>query len=447
MPRWMPSLRGPAMATRPSFGAAVAAAQQRARRSLLRNHGGGHAPVSNLELFFDLVYVFAITQLSHFVHHHLGLLGLIEGLILFLALWWAWIYTTWVANWANPDRLLVRILLLALMLLSLLLAVCLPEAFGANALPFAASYVLLQLGRSACMAWFFHGENHRNAVNMLRITVWFVLSAPLWIGGALLGGGAQLACWIAALAIEYAGPMLFYPVPGLGRSTAADWDISGSHMAERCALFIIIALGEGIVVTGSAFAGGSMEPGRITAVLFAFLGSVLMWWLYFDIGAERGARMIAAQAQPGRLARNAYTYLHMPIVLGIVICAVGDALVLEYWSEPAGRPLVLVQSGGAVVFLLGVGLFKRYHNTFGNVPLSHSIGVLLFGLLGLWGWLAPPGSIAFVALGCAILALTAVWEWVSYNGGWLERMEARGWRLAAAIRGRAQRRAAQLKRD
>ena len=427
---------------RGGIGAAVAAANDRARKSLLRNHNGGHAPVSNLELFFDLVYVFAITQISHFLHLHLGLVGLLEGALLFLAVWWAWIYTTWVANWTNPDRMPIRLLLLSVMLLSLAMAVALPKAFGDQALPFAASYVVLQFGRSALAAVFFRLEKAANAVNMVRIALWFGFSAPLWIGGALLGGTAQLACWGVALGIEFAGPFLLFRVPWLGHSRLSDWNISGSHMAERCSLFIIIALGEGIVVTGSAFASLSMEPGRITAFVIAFLGSALMWWLYFDLGAERGARMIAGHAQVGRVARNAYTYLHMPIVLGIIVVAVGDSLLLEHWDEPANFAFVTAHIGGALLFIGGVGLFKRFANTFGNFPFSHSIAVALLALLGLWGLVAAPRGSSFAVSVVAVLFVTAVWEWVSFHGGWLEPMEAMGWQWAKRQRLRAEARLA-----
>ncbi len=426
--------------SRPGIGAAVAAANERARKSLLRNHGGGHAPVSNLELFFDLVYVFAITQVSHFIHHHLGLLGLFEGVLLFLAVWWAWIYTTWVANWANPDRMPIRLLLLGVMLLSLAMAVALPKAFEDKALAFAASYVALQLGRSTLTAIAFHLERTTNARNMARIALWFVFSAPFWLGGALLGGWAQLALWSIALGIEFAGPFALFRVPGLGHSRLSDWDISGSHMAERCALFIIIALGEGIIVTGGSLAALPIEPGRITAFVIAFLGSVLMWWLYFDVGMVRGARMIAGHAQVGRLARNAYTYLHMPIVLGIIVVAVGDALLLEHWNEPASRAFVAAQVGGALLFIGGVGLFKRFASRFGNFPFSHTIAVVQFALLGLWGLVFAPHSSVFAMMLVIVLFVTALWEWVSYHGGWVERMEARGWWLGDYLRRRTQRR-------
>lgn len=207
---------------RPGIGAAVAAAERRARASLLRNHGGGHAPVSNLELFFDLVFVFAITQLSHFFGHHIGWLGFVEGLILFLALWWGWMYTTWVTNWLNPDRLPVRLMLLVLMLLSLGMAITLPDAFADKALIFALCYVAMQLGRSAWVALAFRQEGAGNARNMLRITLWFCLSAPFWIGGALAGGALQIGLWLVALAIEYTGPFALYRVPGMGRSQISD---------------------------------------------------------------------------------------------------------------------------------------------------------------------------------------------------------------------------------
>lgn len=435
-------------AARPGIGAAVAAANERARKSLLRNHGGGHAPVSNLELFFDLVYVFAITQVSHFIHHHLGLLGLFEGVLLFLAVWWAWIYTTWVANWANPDRMPIRLLLLGVMLLSLAMAVALPKAFEGKALAFAAAYVALQLGRSTLTALAFYVEGAPNARNMARIAIWFVFSAPFWIGGALLGGGAQLALWSLALAIEFAGPFALFRVPGFGHARLSDWDISGSHMAERCALFIIIALGEGIIVTGGSLASLPIEPGRVVAFVIAFLGSVLMWWLYFDIGMVRGARMIAGHAQVGRLARNAYTFLHMPIVLGIIVVAVGDALLLEHWGEPAGPAFVGAQVGGALLFIVGVGLFKRLASTFGNFPFSHLIAALQFALLGLWGLVFAPHSSLFALMLVVVLFVTALWEWVSYHGGWVERMEARGWRFGLWLSQRAERRrAARLARE
>jgi low temperature requirement protein LtrA len=412
-----------AEAPRGGIGAAIAAAEANSRRSLLRNHHGGHAPVSFLELFFDLVFVFAITQLSHFLKDHLTWLGFAKASVLFLAVWWAWMYTTWATNWADPERFEVRIMLLGLMALSLLMAVALPYGFSKFAWLFAASYVLLQVGRSVFMAVILHREQRHNTRNMVRIALWFALAAPFWLIGVLRPEEERLAWWLLAVVIEYLGPITLFPVPFLGRSRASDWDISGSHMAERCGLFIIIALGEGIIITGTTFANATMETGRVLAFALAFLSSVLMWWLYFDLGQKRGSDHISENADVGRVARNAYTYLHMPIVLGIVVFAVADAKLLDKWDQPASGTLALVMCGGANLFLCGLGLFKRYANPMGNFPLSHGIGNLLFLALGYAAWQGDLTTLQFGGLGVAALAVVSAWEWVSYHGGWKERID------------------------
>lgn len=436
----------PPDAPRPGgIGAAVAAAERRARESLLRGHGGGHAPVSYLELFFDLVFVFAITQLSHTLHHHLSWHGFAEALVMFLAVWWGWIYTTWVANWANPDRLPVRLLLLAVMLASLLMAVAIPEAFGRHGLVFAGAYLALQLGRSAWTTWIFRREGADRMRNMARITAWFCLSAPLWLAGGLSADADQrLVLWAAALAIEYAGPWQMFWFPGLGRSKGSDWDISGSHMAERCALFVIIALGEGIVVTGAAVADAPLEPGLTTAFVTAFVGSALMWWLYFDMGAQRGAQFISGHAQAGRVARNAFIYLHMPIVLGVVIGAVGDALLLEQWNRPVSPAMVATNAGGLLLFMGGLGLFKRFSNPIGNFPLSHGVAMTALNLIALAALRWPVSTLDFALRCVAVLLVTAVWEWVSYHGGWMERLERLGVPYPRRVRERFERRRAEI---
>lgn len=431
------------------IGAAVAAAERRARASLLRGHGGGHAPVSYLELFFDLVFVFAITQLSHTLHRHLSWHGFAEALVMFLAVWWGWIYTTWVTNWANPDRLPVRLLLLAVMLASLLMAVAIPTAFAAQGLVFAGAYVALQLGRSAWATWIFRHEGADRMRNMARITLWFCLSAPLWLAGALNPDADQrLVLWGAALGIEYAGPWQMFWLPGLGRSKGSDWDISGSHMAERCALFIIIALGEGIVVTGAAVAdaplGVGLGLGLTKALVTGFAGSALMWWLYFDMGAQRGAQFISGHAQAGRLARNAFTYLHMPVVLGVIIAAVGDALLLEQWNRPASAAMIATNTGGLLLFIGGLGLFKRFSNTIGNFPLSHGAAMTALCAMALAALRYAPPTLDFALRCVGVLLATAVWEWVSYHGGWIERLERLGVPYPTRLRERFERRRAEI---
>lgn len=395
-----------------------------AKPSLLRNHHGGHAPVSYLELFFDLVYVFAITQISHLILEHPGWHGLVEAAVVFAAIWWAWMYTTWAANWLDPERAPVRIVLLLVMLGSLLMAVALPRAFDGGAPLFAFTYVAIQVCRTLFVAWAMRHAENESGSNMLRIAAWFATSGALWIAGSLVDDdNARLILWLVALAIEYAGPLALFYVPFFGRSTVQQWTISGAHMAERAALFIIIALGEGIVVTGRTFADHDMTSGNIAAFTIAFVGSVLMWWIYFDLGARRGAERIEHHAEPGRVARNAYTYLHMPIVAGVILGAVADELLLAHPEGHAERALVAFQCGSLAIYLLGVGFFKRDASPVGKFPLSHLAGLYLLAPLALWAWFIHVPALLFGALTLVVLAIVAIWEWVSFHGGWRQRWQ------------------------
>src|SRR5918997_4684554 len=219
---------------------------------LLRTRDGGEQRATPLELFFDLVYVFAITQLSHLLLDHLTVGGVLETLFLLLAVWWAWIYTTWTTNWFDPDRLPVRLMLVAVMLASLVMSVAIPGAFGERGLMFALAYVAIQVGRTA-FAVLALGASHPLGGGFRRILCWFAASGVLWVAGALLEGGARYALWGLALAGGYSGPVAGYWTPGLGRSRTEEWTIEGTHFAERCQLIVIVALGESILVTGTAF--------------------------------------------------------------------------------------------------------------------------------------------------------------------------------------------------
>jgi low temperature requirement protein LtrA len=395
-----------------------------ARSALLRNLDDGPAAVSFLELFFDLVYVFALTQISHFLLEHHDPAALAEAAIIFAAVWWAWIYTTWAANWADPEHVQIRIVLLLVMLASLVMAVAIPRAFDGAGLQFALAYVAIQVGRSSYLALVMTRAGHVSARSLVRIAVHFALTAGLWLAGALaVDGWERIALWGAALAIEYSGPVIGFRLPFLGKSDPRDWVISGHHMAERCALFIIIALGEGIIVTGATFAG--QEPSRTGTLAFmaAFTGSVLMWWLYFDVGAKRGAAHIEHHDVPGEIARNAYTYLHMPIVLGMIGVAVADEMLLAHPDGYIAREMTFALCGGAIIYLAGIGAFKSYSSRHGNFPLSHWVGLVLLGLLGAWATRGGGSPLALAWLAVAILALVTFWEWFSLHGGWKERYE------------------------
>ena len=442
------------MATEPrrpsgGIGGAIAAAEAKARRSMLRNHGGGYAAVSNLELFFDLIFVFAVTQLSHFLLADLSFAGAYKTALLFAAVWWAWMYTTWATNWVDPDRAPNRLMLGSVMFASLVMSSAIPQALGASGLAFAISYIAIQVGRSIYVSRIMVPENPTGSRNLLRVSIWFLATAPLWLGGAIQPDvTVRVALWTLALAIEYCGPLAQFIVPGLGRSRVEDWDISGSHMAERCGLFIIIALGEGLVIIGATYAGAKGQPGLNLALLNAFLGSFVMWWLYFDMGARRGARHIEQHAVPGLIARQAFTYWHIPIVAGIIVLAVADELLLAHPLAPVDLQFVAVLFAGTALFIAGLAAFKRISSGNPWYPASHTCGLGLAALIAVLGWVLHPSGLILIAATTGLFVLIAVWEWVSFHGGWLEPMEQRGWWLGKMLRARVnQRRAVRLAKE
>jgi low temperature requirement protein LtrA len=374
--------------------------------------------VAFVELFYDLVFVFAITQLSHLLLHHYTPMGAVEAGLLMLAVWWVWIYTTWALNWLDPARAPVRVMIYASMLLGLFMSMSLPEAFGERGLAFALAFVAMQLGRSlfTAWAWTFTEDQASHRRNFLRISAWMAASGVFWIAGGLAHGEGRLALWVVALGIEYAGPWARFRTPGLGASTTADWDVRGEHMAERCGLFVIICLGETLLINGATFAEMAWTREGVAAFLVNFLGSVAMWWLYFHIGQERASRVIEHSEDPGRIARVAFTYAHIPIIAGIVVSAVAAELVIAHPGGVTGWGAAASILGGPALFLAGNHWFKAL--TARRPPLSHMAGLGLFALALLAvPWLSP---LASSALALAILVLVAAWEWISLGAGMRE---------------------------
>jgi low temperature requirement protein LtrA len=324
-------------------------------------------------------------------------------------------YTCWFTNYIDPDKPAVRMMMFVLMLAGLALSASIPHAFGHDGydgLVFASAYAFMQVARTAFLVRALHGQP-RSFENMRRVLVWLATSAPFWVAGGLAHDGMRAALWIVALALEYCGPLAFFYVPGLGRSSTADWKVDAAHMAERCSLFVIIALGESILVTGATSASLPATPYNMAAFIVAFAGSVAMWWIYFNIGAERGSRQFASAEDRGRVARNVYTYFHLPIVAGIVVCAVADEITI---THPEGH----VTPGDAVVMLAGPALYL-----FGNVffkrasaqyyPLSHLVGLGMLIVTAPFALSMTPlmlGAITTVAL-----ITVAVWETRSFSSG------------------------------
>ena len=369
--------------------------------------------VTYAELFFDLVFVFAVTQISHTLLGQFTPLGALQTTLLFLGVWWVWVYTSWVTNWLNPELTPVRVLLFLMMLGGLVLATSIPKAFESRGLWFAIAYAAMQVGRTTFLLASVPRAQPSIRMNAIRILVWLSISALFWIAGGIAEGHSRLLLWAVALGIEYISAAVRFWIPKYGASSIEDWAVEGGHMAERCAGFIIIALGESIVVTGATFADLAWTAETVSAFASAFIGSLAMWWIYFHRGAEAGSELISKSSEPGRLARLAYTYLHMPIVAGIILSAVADELVLQHPGNHSDLNTVLSAIGGPLLFLLGTILFK--HTIRGWLQLSHGAGIAALGILAWFaGGLSP---LMLSILTTAIMILVAGWESISLKSG------------------------------
>lgn len=364
---------------------------------------------TRVELFFDLVYVFAVTQISHTLLDDLTASGVARAAFLLLVVWWAWIYTTWMVNWFDPASPPVRAVLTGVMLASLLMAAALPGALGEHGLLFAASYVALQVGRNAAAAALLtRGHALREVYG--RLVVWSVVSGMLWLGGAGLEGDDRLLLWVPALALDLFAPAAGYWLPGRGPSRTTSYDIEGGHFAERCELFIIIALGESLVVTGATASAEGLTPTVVLCLVVAFAVTAALWWLYFGGPTESSRTAMRASDDPGRLARDGYTYLHLPLVAGIIATAVGDDLLI---AEPhhalSGVGLAMVL-GGPALYLLGLSLFQWRMTGRANPERLAVAGVLILlaPLAGHVSALLLGAVVALLLVGLAILEL-----WVS----------------------------------
>jgi low temperature requirement protein LtrA len=372
-----------------------------------------HSRVTYAELFFDLVFVFAVTQVSHTLLGHSTPLGVLQTTMLFLAVWWVWVYTSWITNWLNPELTPVRILLFFLMLGGLVLSTSIPKAFESRGLWFAIAYAAMQVGKTVFL-WVSTPPTRTMArMNAVRITAWLSVSAIFWIAGGFAEGNSRMALWAVALGIEYISAAARFWIPKYGASSIEDWTVEGGHMAERCAGFIIIALGESIVVTGATFADLAWTTETVVGFVSAFIGALAMWWIYFHKGAGAGSELISKSSEPGRLARLAYTYLHLPIVAGIILSAVADELVLQHPGGHSDLRTVLSAIGGPLLFLVGTILFK--HTIRGWLQLSHGVGIVVLAILA---WFASALSPLMLSiLTTAIMITVAAWESVSLRSG------------------------------
>ena len=369
-------------------------AAETARPTLLRDRSGVQR-VTSIELFFDLVYVFAVTQLSHYLLGHADVRGALQAALLLLMVWVVWVYTTWVTNWLDPDLMAVRLLLVVLMLISLAMSVSLPRAFEDLGLWVGGAYAVQQIGRTVFMVIALRG--HPLEANFRRILAWCVVSSAFAIAGGLAHGHARALLWLAAVGVDLLGGVAGFYTPGLGRSRTSDWTIEGGHFAERCQGFILIALGESIVIIGATLTEKSASASDAAAFVVGFAGAVALWWLYFDQSAEAAADEIARSDDPGRLGRSAYTLIHPVMVAGIIVSAAADQKVLSNPAATASTASAWLILGGPALFLAGHAAFKLVVWRYLSWPRVAGIAVL--ALLGLAATAIPELGLAACAAG------------------------------------------------
>ncbi|MGW3806740.1 low temperature requirement protein A [Micromonospora sp. NPDC005113] len=386
--------------------------------NLLRRRESPQRPTF-LELFFDLVYVFALTRIVHelvldYTRDHVAetlttsLAENGETLLLLLAVWWIWTQTSWTTSRFDPFQPAIQFVVLATMLGSLFLAVAISGALAETGLLFASTYVAIQVGRTLFFVVTLRGDALRR-VNMLAL-VWFGASAVPWIAGALAPGEVtRNSLWTLALAIDYLGGRLGWPVPGMGRSRVSPWAVAGEHLAERYWQLVIVALGETILTSGSSLLRGPIVAERTLALTLSFLTTVLLWRIYFYRAGQILGEAIEASADPGRLGRSA-ELSHLLMVAGILATSAGSELVLMDPFDHTRPAWVGAILGGPALFLAGRSLFE--YVAFARVSRPRPIGILalaamapvMVGLPPLWVAAAAASVLLGIAVSDAIRA-------------------------------------------
>lgn len=357
--------------------------------------------VTPLELFFDLVYVFTVSQLAHHLLGHVDAQGMAETLVLTLAVMYAWFMTVWTSNWLDADRQPVRLLMLSLMFASLVMSTSVSEAFGDRAWLFVVGYLSIQIGRTTFAVWAFRG--HRLYRHFANALVWEVGTGFIWIAGIAAEGDARLALWAVATAITYGGVIAGHPLPGRKSPFSSDSQIYAEHLLERFRLFFLIALGETVLTLGNAFASEPVQAVRLLVLAIAFTGSVALWWCYFHRAEEIGVRAVRETDSPSRLVGwGNYTLIAM--VIGIIAIAVGDELAIAHPHDPTTLAVSVLIFGGPLIFLLAqLGFIRR---ATGVVPKSRVIACAALPVLALAA--APFDLLAAVAAATAVLVVVAV---------------------------------------
>jgi low temperature requirement protein LtrA len=359
-----------------------------------------------LELFFDLVYVFVLASLAKLMADDLTWTGVAETVVLLLAFMLVWALTTWAADTIDLARPAVQVQVIGVAAASLLLAAVVPDAYDGHGLLFAITYLIIHLGTAS-----YYLLLVRDAIELRRtgrVFCWEAVAGVGWIGGALVDGPTRLPLWALAVAVEYIGAALGWPVPRLGRSQSREWRLVGERVAERYRQFVIVALGVSILVTGTTFSRGEFTRGRAGALVVVFTIVVLMWRIYIYRAGELLTEAIARSTNPPLFTQSA-AVTHLIMVAGIGGAAVTSHLVVvrPFGETPPSWAAVIL--GGPALFLVGRGVLD--YTVFGRISRSRLAGLVLLAGVAPAASLLPPVMVALLAM--TVLALIAAANLVS----------------------------------
>jgi low temperature requirement protein LtrA len=357
------------------------------------------ARVTPLELFFDLVFVLALTQCTALMADQPTWEGLAKGMLVLAVMWWAWVGYAWLTSVIEPEEGAVRLVMFAAMAGLLIVALCVPGAFTDEALLFAGAYGVVRIAHLALFFLACRDDPLLRRAVFTGLTVSTGVAIGLLVLASFLDGIPQGAVWALAIAIDMGGP-LFHGQDG--------WRLVPGHFAERHGLIIIIALGESIVAIGIG-AEGNVTAGVVIAASFGVMVAAAMWWLYFDVVALAAERRLA-DAAPGRerntMARDSFSYLHLPMVAGIVLLALGLKKTLEHVEDPLKLVPAVALLGGTALYLLAHVAF-RYRNVHSFNRHRAITAVLLVALIPV---AVEVPALATVGAVAAILALLIAYE-------------------------------------
>jgi low temperature requirement protein LtrA len=360
------------------------------------------ARVTPLELFFDLVFVLGLTQCTALMADDPSWTGLGRGLLVLAVLWWTWIGYAWLTSVVNPEEGAVRLVMFAAMAALLVMALCVPGAFGAQALEFAVAYAFVRIAHIALFAL-----ASRDDPQLRRSVTGLAISTAVGVGILALAstadGELQAALWVLAIALDMAGPLLF-GVEG--------WRLEPHHFAERHGLIVIIALGESIVAIGIG-AEDRVDAGVIGAAVLGTALAAAMWWLYFDVVALVAERRLAEAArgrEQNAIARDSYSFLHFPMVAGIVLVALGLKKTLGHVGDPLKLIPAVALLGGTALYVLAHAAF-RWRNMHTLAKRRLAVAALLAALVPVA--LEVPALVS-LALAVGVLAVLITYEAIRF---------------------------------